>query len=117
MWVRWVTVDGSEVELASNEKQHYAHGGKAGVAAGGLTGLGPGDNTVEMPADRNWTIEIVKRAADAIGFELLPRPLDRRANLRLAQSQSPCGKGFRGIDRQRQGMGLHRLHPAPSPGD
>src|ERR1700746_2844960 len=70
VWVRrrGVRVDGGEVERAGNEEEHGAHGGKAGVAAGfafgrleqtvegldkaiGLTGLGPGDNTVEMAAD------------------------------------------------------------------
>ena len=61
-------VDGGEVELAGNEEQHGAHGGKAGVAAGfafggleeaiegldeaiGLAGLGPSDDAVEMLAD------------------------------------------------------------------
>jgi hypothetical protein len=29
-----VRVDGGEVELAGNEKEHGAHGGKAGIAAG-----------------------------------------------------------------------------------
>jgi len=63
-----VKVDAGEVELAGNQEQHGAHRGKAGVAAGfafgrleetvegldeavGLTGLGPGDNTVEVRAD------------------------------------------------------------------
>src|SRR5215469_7600935 len=71
VWARelnGVGVDGGEVELAGNEEQHGAHCGKTGVAAGfafgrleeavkgldeaiGLTGLGPGDNTVEMATD------------------------------------------------------------------
>jgi hypothetical protein len=63
-----VRIDAVEVELAGNQEEHGSHGGKAGVAAGfafggleeaiegldeaiGLTGLGPGDNTVEVPAD------------------------------------------------------------------
>jgi hypothetical protein len=54
----------------------------------------------------SWTIEIVKCAADPIGFELLSR-------LRLAQSQPPPGKRFRSIDCQLQGMGLYRLAAAP----
>jgi hypothetical protein len=57
-----------------------------------------------------WTIEIVKRAADAAGFQLLPR---RRTNPGLAQSKSPPGQGFRSFDRERQSMGLHRLCTAP----
>jgi putative transposase len=61
----------------------------------------------------NRTIEIVKRAADAIGFELLPRRWVVERTFALTQSQSPSGKGFRGIDRQRQGMGLYRPCPAP----
>jgi hypothetical protein len=38
--------------------------------------------------------------------------MGRRNNPRLAQSKSPLGKGFRGADRQRYGLGLgvyHRL--------
>jgi hypothetical protein len=55
-----VRVDGSGVELAGNEKEHGAHGGKATVAlnrleeaiesldeAIDLTGLGPGEDAVE----------------------------------------------------------------------
>jgi len=57
----------------------------------------------------NWTIEIVKRAADAAGFQLLPRRWRCRTNLRLAQSKPPLGKGFRSIDRERQSLGLHHL--------
>jgi hypothetical protein len=53
----------------------------------------------------NWTIEIVKRAADAAGFQ----PLGCRTNARLAQPQPPLGKGFRGVNRERQGVGLYRL--------
>ena len=68
VWVDGVGVDAGEVELAGNEEQYGAHGGKAGVAAGfafggleeavegldeaiGLTGLGPGNDAVEVPAD------------------------------------------------------------------
>src|SRR5260370_38778420 len=40
-------------------------------------------------------------------------PLGGRTNPRLAQSKPPLGKGFRGVDRQRQGVGLHRLSAAP----
>ena len=67
-WVSGVRVDGGEVELAGNQEQYGAHGGKASVAAGfafgcleetiegldeavGLTGLGPGDDAVEVSAD------------------------------------------------------------------
>jgi|SRR6516162_10012124 len=67
-WFKGVRVDGGEVELSGNEKEHGAHGGKAGIAAGfafgrleeavegldeavGLTSLGPGDDAVEMTPD------------------------------------------------------------------
>ena len=36
-------------------------------------------------------------------------PLRCRANARLAQSQPPLGKRFRGVNRERQGVGLYRL--------
>ena len=32
-----------------------------------------------------------------------------RTDARLAQSQPPSGKGFRGVDCERQSLGLHRL--------
>jgi len=48
-----------------------------------------------------WTIEIVKRATAT--------PLGCRTNARLAQSQPPLSKGFRGVNRERQGVGLYRL--------
>src|SRR5437762_11523460 len=38
--------------------------------------------------------------------------MGRRTNLRLAQSKPPLGQGFRGFDRQRQSLGLHRLRAA-----
>src|SRR6266436_1473964 len=38
--------------------------------------------------------------------------MGRRTNLRLAQSKPPLGQGFRGFDRQRQNLGLHRLRTA-----
>ena len=60
----------------------------------------------------NWTVEIVKRAADAAGFQLLPRRWVVERS-RLAQSKPPLGKGFRGVDRERQSVGLHRLCAAP----
>ena len=67
-WVSGVRVDAGEVELAGNEEQHGTHGGEAGITAGfalgrleeavegldeavGLTGLGPGDDAVEVAAD------------------------------------------------------------------
>src|SRR6516162_1861669 len=40
-------------------------------------------------------------------------PLGRRTNPGLAQSKPPPGQGFRGFDRERQGVGLHRLCTAP----
>jgi hypothetical protein len=70
VWIRrrGVRVDGGEVELAGDEEEHGAHGGKASVAAGfafggleeavegldeaiGLTGLGSGNDAVEVSAD------------------------------------------------------------------
>src|SRR6516164_1120478 len=36
-------------------------------------------------------------------------PLGCRANARLAQSQPPLGKGFRGVNRERQGVGMKAL--------
>jgi transposase len=60
----------------------------------------------------DWTIDIVKRAPDAAGFQLLPRRWVSRA-----QSEPPPGKGFRGLNRQRQSLGLHRLRAARSSGD
>jgi hypothetical protein len=35
-----------------------------------------------------------------------------RANPRLAQPKPPPGKGFRGVDRERQGVDLHCLRAA-----
>src|SRR6516225_10420438 len=40
-------------------------------------------------------------------------PPGRRTNPGLAQSKPPPGQGFRGFDRERQGVGLHRLCTAP----
>ena len=68
VWVGSVRVDAGEVELTGNEEQYGTHGGEAGVAVGfafggleeaaegldeavGLTGLGPGNNAVEVSAD------------------------------------------------------------------
>jgi transposase len=57
----------------------------------------------------NWTIEIVKRAADAAGFQLLPRRWVVERTLAWLNRKPPLGKGFRGVNRQRQGVGLYRL--------
>src|SRR5215813_11269025 len=38
--------------------------------------------------------------------------MGRRTNPRLAQSKPPPGKGFRGVDRERQSVGLHCLGAA-----
>src|SRR5271169_7111300 len=63
-----VRVDAGEIELAGDEEQHGTHGGEAGITAAfafgsleeavegldeavGLTGLGPGDDAVEVAAD------------------------------------------------------------------
>src|ERR1700739_1956938 len=78
-----------EVELAGNEEQHGAHRREAGVAAGfafgrleetveglyeavGLTGLGPGNNAVEVAAEHAGDL-LHRRASGAqdIGAPLL----------------------------------------------
>jgi len=54
----------------------------------------------------------VKRTAEGAGFHYC-RADGLSKEPRLAQSKSPLGKGFRGVDRQRQGLGLavyHGLH-------
>ena len=48
-----------------------------------------------------WTLTIVKRAADADGFQVLPRRWVVEAHARLAQPQPAPRQGLRGIDRQR----------------
>jgi transposase len=53
-----------------------------------------------------WTIEIVKRALTR--FSPHQTPLGRRAHLRLAQPQSPTGKGLRDLDRERFGLAYDR---------
>jgi transposase len=60
----------------------------------------------------DWTIEIVKRAAEATGFQLLPRRWVVERNARLAQSKPPVGQGFRGFYRERQSLDSHRLRAA-----
>ena len=55
------------------------------------------------------TIEIVKRAADAAGFVVLPRRWVVERTLAWLNRNRPPGKGFRGYDCQRQSVGLHRL--------
>ena len=56
----------------------------------------------------NWTIEIVKRAAGAAGFQLLPRRwvVERTLAWSIATA---AWQGFRGVNRERQGVGLYRL--------
>jgi transposase len=56
----------------------------------------------------NWTIEIVKRAADAAGFQLLRRRWVVERTLAWLNRKPPLGKGFRGVNRERQGVGLYR---------
>ncbi len=55
-----------------------------------------------------WTIEIVKRAADAAGFVVL-RAAGSSNEPWLGSIEIAAGKGFRGYDCQRQSVGLHRL--------
>jgi Transposase DDE domain len=45
-------------------------------------------------SDGNWTIEIVKRAADATGFKLLPRRWTVERTLALAQPKPSHAKDF-----------------------
>ena len=61
----------------------------------------------------NWTVEIVKRAADAAGFQLLPRRWVVERTLAWLNRNRRLAKGFRGVDRERQSVGLHRLGAAP----
>jgi transposase len=48
----------------------------------------------------NWTIEIVKRAADAAGFQLLLRRWVVERTLAWL-NRNTLGKGFRGVNRER----------------
>ena len=45
-----------------------------------------------------WTIEIVKRAADAVGFQLLPRRWVVERTLAWLNSKPPLVKGFRSVE-------------------
>jgi transposase len=56
----------------------------------------------------NWTIEIVKRAADAAGFKLLPRRWVVERTLAWLNRNRRLAKDF-DIDCERQSVGLHRL--------
>src|SRR6516164_9971758 len=58
----------------------------------------------------DWTIEIVKRTA--AGFQLLPRRWVVERTLAWLNRNRRLGKGVRGFDRERQSLGLHRLHAA-----
>ena len=60
-----------------------------------------------------WTIEVIRRADAATGFEPLPRRWGGRANLRLAQPQSPPRQGLRSVHRQRRNLAPHRQRQAP----
>ena len=92
-----------------------------------------GDKLVNaLVGQGKWTIEIVRRSAEAEGFEVLPRPLrgllaaslpgigsraswplmGGRANAGMAQSEQAAGKGFRGKHRERQGLAAACLHQA-----
>ena len=57
----------------------------------------------------NWTIEIVKRAADATGFKLLPRRWVVERTLAWLNRNRRLAKDFEAFDRERQSLGLHCL--------
>jgi putative transposase len=59
-----------------------------------------------------YTIEIIRRSDAAKGFELLPRRLGDRANLRLVEPQQAPGKGLRGIHCQRGSLDHDRERQA-----
>ena len=56
-----VRVEPGEVELAGNEEEHGAHGGKAGVAAG--FAFGGLEEAIEGPAVAAITVNTCRRAA------------------------------------------------------
>jgi len=61
----------------------------------------------------NWTIEIVRRMADAVGFEVLPRRWAVERSLAWLNRNRRLAKELRGDNRQCQGLALSRLCPAP----
>jgi transposase len=56
-----------------------------------------------------WTIEIVKRAADAAGFQLLPRRWVVERTLAWLNRNRRLAKDFEATIARRQSVGLHRL--------
>ena len=69
-----------------------------------------------MAAAREWQSAVLDnrdRQTRRSRLRRAPPPLGGRTNPRLAQSKPPFGEGFRGVDRERQGLGLHRLGAAP----
>jgi transposase len=61
----------------------------------------------------NWTVEIVKRAADAAGFQLLPRRWVVERTLAWLNRNRRLAKDFEASICERQSVGLHRLGAAP----
>ena len=61
----------------------------------------------------NWTVEIVQTGRGCCRLSTAATAMGCRTNSRLAQSKPPLGKGFRGVDRERQSLGLHRLCATP----
>ncbi len=57
-------------------------------------------------ANAAWRIEVVKRSAQAKGFEVIPRRSRRGTHHRLDQSLPALGQGLRKPQPNR-----HRLHP------
>ena len=60
-----------------------------------------------------WTIEIIKRSDQAIGFAVLPAQMGGRKNVRVARSMPQACQGLRSNHRQRRGLGVRRPHPNP----
>jgi transposase len=59
-----------------------------------------------------WAIEIVRRMADTIGFEVLPRHWVVERHTGLAQSQPSLRQRLGGDNRQRQSLALSCFGPA-----
>jgi transposase len=53
-----------------------------------------------------WTVEIVERLSTAVGFEVLPKTLDRRRHLCLAQPVPPPSTRLRAL-RQAVAAFIH----------
>jgi transposase len=61
----------------------------------------------------DWTIEIVKRPADAAGFQLLPRRWVVEPTLAWLNRNRRLAKDFEASVASAKGVALHRLCPSP----